>query len=162
LLEDDAASSYAVSDEILRGSIECFVIDHRQAKLERLHWAIAGQWFRRAREMTVSSDDTAQIPPSIPIGVAGKSCAGDRAKAEELVVRREVRTLIRTPRELSNVLPATIGEKPVLRASHELGPVLEEDAVGRLSGLPMRENARLAVATVPVDRVTNGSDDQVA
>src|SRR2546421_7350936 len=66
----------------------------------------------------------------------------------------------------SDVLPSPIGKEPMVRASDELGAVLEPDPIGRLDRCPVRKHLGDDEPTVPtyplcaVDRVAHTKLDK--
>ena len=69
--------------------------------------------------------------------------SGTAAKAETLqsIVRREERALQRPAHRARHVLPAAVGEEPMVSARRQLGAVGERDAVRPLSRRPFRQHS---------------------
>src|SRR5262249_47274069 len=96
-------------------------------------------------QMSVTADHARQIPAPVVGRWLLRSAEG--ARPHQLVVRREMRSL--PTLALADELPTAFGQEPVITARDQLRAVGERDAIAGLLCLPMSEDTRLDVVTVP-------------
>ena len=91
-------------------------------------------------EVPVAADDPAEVAAAVVAAMLRRR--GEAARSQQLVVRCQVRTLLRSAHGADHVLPPAVGEEPVVAAGDDLRPVLQRHAVRRLDRRPVREHLR--------------------
>src|SRR3954471_16632268 len=118
----------------------------------------SGAGIRIRPDMPVTPDHSAEVAAAIL--VRGMLCRTQRAETQHLVVGGEKRPLPRALFGADHVLPAPVGEKPMIAAGDQLGPVFEHDSIRLFAGRPMRLDSRLHIA--PIATTANGAVDLIA
>src|SRR6516164_574051 len=91
-----------------------------------------------AAKRAVPPDHAAEVTAAILHRVLGR--LREAAEAHELVVDGQERALLRPLLGAGYVLPAALGQEPVVAAGDKLCAVLERDPVGGLDRGPVREH----------------------
>ncbi len=156
--EGEAVGPDALERQVLLGPVQRLVIDEREAEPVDVSVRATCALVVVAPDVSVPADHAAEI--AAPVVVAVRRGARELARAQQLASDRQMRSPRPALLRAGDVLPATRREEPVIAARDELRPVLEDDPVGRLHGLPVCEH--LGPDVVPIGAATLGPVDRVA
>ena len=85
-----------------------------------------------------AADHPAQVATPVSGGVLGR--LGEAADSRQCVTRGQERPPRLAAAAAGHMLPAVLGQEPMITAGHELGAVIQHDPVGRLNRGPVRQH----------------------
>jgi hypothetical protein len=130
--------------QILARSAERFDIDHSQSKLVNVVLALSPLIVILPQE-PVASNKSAKI--SAPIVFIDRRRGSKGPYTHELVAGRKKRPLALSAFGACDEFPTAVGKESMVRASNELGPVMQIDPVCRLHNAPLGVDSRPNVNT---------------
>src|SRR6185369_13125600 len=94
----------------------------------------------------ITADQAAQVTTPVIIAIQGPFREGPGA--HQLVVDRQVRSTRSTALRSGDVLPASVGQEPMIAARDKRRSVLERCPICRFDTAPMGEHAGLGIAPI--------------
>ncbi len=157
LLEDRATGGHPEAKQIATRPFKGFSIGQCKPKLTGVIESAPRSSLLIERQEPVSAYQAAQVPSFVVVGPwrHGRKCAC----AHELVIRRQVRPHHPALLSVSDELPPSVGQEPVVSTCNELCSVFERDAVGRLAHSPVSEHESWSVPAVSA--ATHGPVDLI-